>query len=282
VFKQGLAELGYVDGKNIRIDYREGVLDADYHAVMAEFVGRKVNIILAANAPAAVAAAKATSSIPIVMLAVNDPVGLGLVKSLDHPDTNVTGTTMYAPQLIGERLRILKSIIPGLDKIAVVMNGNNANNAAQVERIRSDARALGIDVVALDIRRPEDVEPNFDRAAASGVKAFVNAVDSFINSRRFALAAEAEKRNLPAIRPGRRPDGARAGSLRGLPWRGEIRGQDSARRQSRRSAGYRRDAVHVQRPPAGAGQARSEPAARRQRPRERLDRLTSSKPAAQN
>ena len=199
VFKQGLAELGYVDGKNIRIDYREGVLDADYHAVMAEFVGRKVNIILAANAPAAVAAAKATSSIPIVMLAVNDPVGLGLVKSLDHPGTNVTGTTMYAPQLIGERLRILKSMIPGLDKIAVVMNGNNANNAAQVERIRSDARGLGIDVVALDIRRPEDVEPNFDRAAASGVKAFVNAVDSFINSRRFALAAEAEKRNLPAI-----------------------------------------------------------------------------------
>jgi putative ABC transport system substrate-binding protein len=106
---------------------------------------------------------------------------------------------MYAPQSIGERLRILKSMIPGLDKIAVVMNGNNANNAAQVERIRSDARALGIDVVALDIRRPEDVEPNFDRAAASGVKAFVNAVDSFINSRRFALAAEAEKRNLPAI-----------------------------------------------------------------------------------
>jgi putative ABC transport system substrate-binding protein len=133
------------------------------------------------------------------MLAVNEPVGLGLVKSLDHPGTNVTGTTMYAPQLIGERLRILKSMIPGLDKIAVVMNGNNANNAAQVERIRSDARALGIDVVALDIRRPEDVEPNLDRAAASGVKAFVNAVDSFINSRRFALAAEAEKRNLPAI-----------------------------------------------------------------------------------
>ena len=67
VFKQGLTELGYVEGKNIRIDYCEGVLDADYHAVMAEFVGRKMNIILAANAPAAVAAAKATSSIPIVM-----------------------------------------------------------------------------------------------------------------------------------------------------------------------------------------------------------------------
>ena len=72
---------------------------------MADFVDRNVSIILAANAPAAVAAAKATVRIPIVMLAVNDPVGLGLVKSLDRPGTNVTGTTMYAPQLIGERLQ---------------------------------------------------------------------------------------------------------------------------------------------------------------------------------
>src|SRR5450755_2116318 len=91
VFKRGLTELGYIEGKNIRIDYREAVLDGEYRGVMAELVGRKVSIILAANVAAAVAAAKATTSIPIVMLAVNDPVGLGLVKSLDHPGTNVTG-----------------------------------------------------------------------------------------------------------------------------------------------------------------------------------------------
>ena len=72
-FKKGLTELGYVEGKNVRIEYREGVLDADYQHLMAEFVDHKVNIILAANAPAAVAAAKATANIPIVMLAVNDP-----------------------------------------------------------------------------------------------------------------------------------------------------------------------------------------------------------------
>jgi putative ABC transport system substrate-binding protein len=106
-FKKGLTDLGYVEGKSIRIEYREGVLDSDYHRVMAEFVDHKVKIILAANAPAAIAAAAATTSTPIVMLAVNDPVGLGLVKSLERPGTNVTGTTMYAPQLIGERLQIL-------------------------------------------------------------------------------------------------------------------------------------------------------------------------------
>jgi putative ABC transport system substrate-binding protein len=199
VFKTGLAELGYVEGKTVRIEYREGVLDADYRRLMADFVDHKVNVILAANAPAAVAAAKATSTIPIVLLAVNDPVGLGLVKSLDRPGGSVTGTTNYAPQLISERLQMLKSMIPNLDKIAMVMNGNNANNAAQVARVRSEARDPGIEVLAVDIRKPDDVALAFDQAAAFGAKAFVNAVDSFINSRRFDLAAEAEKRKLPSI-----------------------------------------------------------------------------------
>src|SRR6184192_4064236 len=80
-FKQGLTELGYVEGRNIRIEYHEAVLDAEYHGVMADLVNRKVDIILAANVAATVAAAKATSTIPIVMLAVFDPVGVGVVKS---------------------------------------------------------------------------------------------------------------------------------------------------------------------------------------------------------
>jgi putative ABC transport system substrate-binding protein len=198
-FKQGLTELGYAEGKNISIVYREGVLDADYAALMTEFVDRKVAMILAANAPAAVAAARATSSIPIVMLAVNDPVGLGLVKSLDRPGTNVTGTTMYAPQLIGERLRMLKSMVPNLDKIAMVMNGNNANNPAQLAQVRQEAHTLGIETLALDIRKPDDVGPTVEAVVQRGARALVNAVDSFVNSQRRVLAAEAEKRKLPAI-----------------------------------------------------------------------------------
>jgi len=199
VFKQGLTELGYVEGKNIRIEYREAVLDAEYHAVMAELVNQKVAIILAANVAATVAAAKATNTIPVVMMAVFDPVGVGVVKSLEHPGTNVTGTTMYAPQLIGERLRILKDIVPDLDKVAMVLNGNNANNAAQFDLLRSEARGTGIEVLSLDVRKPEDVDAAFDKAAAFGAKALVNAVDSFVNSRRFALAAGAAKRKLPVV-----------------------------------------------------------------------------------
>jgi ABC-type uncharacterized transport system substrate-binding protein len=199
VFKQGLTELGYTEGKNITIEYRDAILDAEYHAVMREFVDRKVQIILAANAPAAIAAAKATSTIPVVMLAVNDPVGLGLVNSLDRPGTNVTGTTMYAPQLIGERLRILQRIVPNLDKVAMALNGNNPNNAAQFELLRSEAGKLGIQVLALDLRKPEDVDPAFEKAAAFGARALVNGVDSFINSRRFALAAGSAKYKLPFV-----------------------------------------------------------------------------------
>jgi putative tryptophan/tyrosine transport system substrate-binding protein len=199
VFKQGLTELSYVEGKNIRIEYREAVLDAEYHGVVAELLNLKVDIILAANVAATVAAAKATSSVPIVMLAVFDPVGIGVVKSLERPGTNVTGTTMYAPRLIGERLRILKRIVPDLDKVAMALNGNNVNNAAQFELLRLEGRKLGVEAQSLDIRKPEDVDAAFDKALAFGAKALLNAVDTFINSRRFALAAGAAKHKLPFV-----------------------------------------------------------------------------------
>src|SRR5450631_531202 len=199
VFKRGLTELGYVEGKNIRIDYRELVLDGEYNSVMAELVDRRVSIILAANGAAAVAAAKATTSIPIVMAAVNDPVGLGLVKSLERPGTNVTGTTNYAPQLIGERLRILKSAVPTLTKVSMLVNGNNANNNAQFLLLSKEGKALGVEVQSLDIRNPSDVPPAFARAVSFGAQGLLNCVDSFINSQRHLTARLAIEHKLPSI-----------------------------------------------------------------------------------
>jgi putative ABC transport system substrate-binding protein len=199
IFKKGLAGLGYVEGKNIRVEYREAVLDADYNGVVAELVERKVDIILAANVAATRAAARATKTIPIVMMAVFDPVGIGVVRSLERPGTNVTGTTMYAPQLIGARLRILKHLVPQLDKIAMALNGQNPNNAAQLQLLRSEAQKLGISVEQLDIRKPEEVDSAFDKALAFGAQGLVNAVDTFINSQRFALAAGAAKHKLPFV-----------------------------------------------------------------------------------
>ena len=199
VFRKGLAELGNIEGKNIRIEYHEAVLDAEYDSVMDDLVDRKVDIIVAANVAATRAAAKATTTIPIVMLAVFDPVGIGVVNSLERPGTNVTGTTMYAPQLIAERLRILQRLVPQLNKVAMALNGNNANNAAQFELLRSEAQTLGIAVESLDIRKPKDVDSAFDRAMKFGANGLLNAIDSFINSQRFALAAGARKYELPFV-----------------------------------------------------------------------------------
>jgi putative ABC transport system substrate-binding protein len=182
IFRKGLSDLGYVEGKNIHIEYHDAVLDAEYHGLMADLTTRKVDVILAANVAAAVTAAKATTTVPIVMLAVNDPVGAGVVKSLKRPGTNVTGTTIYAPQLIGERLRILMAMVPNLDRVAMVTNGNNANNLTQFELLRSEASGLRIEVQSLDICKPEDVDAAFDKAVVFGAKALLTGVDTFMRT----------------------------------------------------------------------------------------------------
>lgn len=104
VFKQALAELGYIDGRNVFIEFRLADLDSEYTDLAADLATHRVNLILAGVAPAAVAARKVTRTIPIVIAQVNDPVGLRLVDSLEHPGTNVTGTANYSSQWIGERL----------------------------------------------------------------------------------------------------------------------------------------------------------------------------------
>jgi len=199
IFKRGLADAGYADGDNISIEYRQAKLDGEYADVMSELVARGVAVILAANAPAAVAAAKATRTMPIVLAAVNDPVGLGLVNSLEHPGTNVTGTTNYAPQLIAERLRILKHVMPALTKVSMLANGNNANNKAQILLLNAEAQSLGVEVQLLDVRTAADIPLALARAVSFGTQGLFNCVDSFINSQRFATAQLTARHKIPSI-----------------------------------------------------------------------------------
>jgi putative ABC transport system substrate-binding protein len=198
-FKKGLADLGYVEGGNLRIEYRYAKLDSEYFAAISELLARKVDIVLAGNAPAAAAAAKATRTTPVVLLSVNDPVGLGVAESLERPGRNITGTTGYAPHLIAERVRILKDILPALDHAAVFCNGNNANNGSQLASLSAAATDLGIRIEAIDARAPTDVKPALDKAIASGAQAFFNCTDSFINSQRFNIAALMKQKRLPMI-----------------------------------------------------------------------------------
>jgi putative tryptophan/tyrosine transport system substrate-binding protein len=199
IFKKGLTGLGYVEGKTIAFEYLAGKLDTDYLGLVAELIDRHVDIIVATNAPAAVAAARATRTIPIVIAAVNDPVGLGLVKSLDQPGTNVTGTTMYAPHLIGERARLLKTLYPAAAKVAMFANGNNASVPAQFALFSAEAQALGMQAVQLDVRTPPDIEPAFKKASEAGVQGLFQTVDSFMNSQRAVLARLAAQYKLPMI-----------------------------------------------------------------------------------
>lgn len=199
ILKQGLHDLGYHEGKNIKIEYRASRLDKEYFDVVSEFIGLKVDLILAGNAPATIAASRSTSTIPIVMAAVNDPVGLGAVRSLEKPGTNVTGTTIYAPQLISERLNILKRLVPKLDKVAMVLNGGNPNNQQQFALLKREAEALGLQAQFVDIRKPEDVALRIAEARAFGAGALLNGVDSFVNSQRFAIAKFALEHKLPCF-----------------------------------------------------------------------------------
>src|SRR5215470_3294881 len=199
IFKKGLADLGYVEGRTVAIEYRAAKLDRDYPQLVAELIERRVDIIVASNAPAAVAASRATRTVPIVLAAVNDPVGLGLVKSLDRPGTNVTGTTMYAPHLIGERVRLLKTLYPAAAKVAMFANGNNASVPAQFALLSAEAQALGMRAPQLDVRTPTDIEPAFTKASEAGVQGLFQTVDSFMNSQRAVLARLADRYKLPMI-----------------------------------------------------------------------------------
>jgi putative ABC transport system substrate-binding protein len=110
---------------------------------------------------------------------------------------NVTGTTMYAPQLIAERIKLLKRIIPGFTKVAMLVNGSNANNQPQFALASAEAEKLGVTAVALDVRVSSDLGPAFDKASSSGVQGLLNAVDNFINSQRVDLAKLSLQHKLP-------------------------------------------------------------------------------------
>jgi putative ABC transport system substrate-binding protein len=197
--RHALADLGYVEGKNISIEVRGARSNDDYDALAAELVARPVDIIIAVNSTATNAARKATGVIPIVMTAVNDPVEWGFVKSMERPGTNVTGTTLNAPQLVGERLRIIKRIAPNLDQISMLIVASNAANRSLFALLTSEAQAMGIKTQALEVRRPEDIGPAFDKALGWGAKALVHANDAFINAQRVTIAKLAAENRLPVV-----------------------------------------------------------------------------------
>ena len=168
-FRQGLRELGYVEGKSIVIEYRwaEGKLDR-IPALAAELVRLKVDIIVASGTTSTRAAKEATVTIPIVMGFNNDPVGNGFVTSLAHPGGNITGLSTLAPEISGKQLELLKEIVPKLSRVAVLGSSTTPGNAQARREIELAAGALKVQLQYLDVLATKDIETAF-RAASNGV-----------------------------------------------------------------------------------------------------------------
>jgi ABC-type uncharacterized transport system substrate-binding protein len=199
-FLSGLREHGYDVGRNITIEYRwtEGKTER-LPALADELVALKVDAIVTAGAQAVQAARKATATIPIVMTSSQDAVGDGLVASLAHPGGNVTGRSVYAPELTQKRIELLKEIVSGLSRVAVLWNVQNAGGLSQLREAEAAGRALGITIDSLDVRIPEGLEDGMARAAQAGAGAVLIISDSSTISNRAQIGTAARRRNLPTI-----------------------------------------------------------------------------------
>jgi putative ABC transport system substrate-binding protein len=157
---QRLHELGWIENRTVTIDYAWTEGDAKRYAELAtDLAGRSVDLIVPLGTPAIVAAKKATSTIPIVFPLASDPVGEGLVTSLAHPGGNITGLSNQQPDLAGKRLEILRDLLPGFRELAILSNVNNPTAQLSVEEILPAASKLGLEIIRLDVRHPEDIAP---------------------------------------------------------------------------------------------------------------------------
>jgi putative ABC transport system substrate-binding protein len=201
-FRQGLRELGYVEGKNIVIEFRsaEGKFDR-LPALMAEIVRLKVDVILSHGPTTTRAAKQATSTIPIVMAQDPDPIGNGFVTSLARSGGNITGLSSLTTDLSGKRLELLKEILPKLSRVALFGTSSNQGNAQQQKETEVAAAALGLKLQFLDILGAKDIESAFQAAGHGRADAVFVLRSPVLNSRRTQLVQLATKNRLPATYP---------------------------------------------------------------------------------
>jgi ABC-type uncharacterized transport system substrate-binding protein len=193
-FVQRMRELGWVEGRNLAIEYRW----ADGHTerlrdLANELVRLKVDVILTHNTPGPLAAKQATSTIPIVFATAGDPVGSGIVASLARPGGNITGLSSQTPDVAGKRLELLREIVPGLHRLAVLAHTDNPFVKLDVSQLQQAGAGLGVEVVTFEIRRGEDIDPAFEalkgRAQALYVPATPVALVNRVRINTLALAA---------------------------------------------------------------------------------------------
>jgi putative ABC transport system substrate-binding protein len=198
-FRQGLRELGYVEGQTIAIEYRwaEGK-EERLPDLASELVHLKVDVIVATIAAAVRAAKHATKAIPIVMV-VNDPVAAGFVASVARPGGNITGLSMMSPEVVGKQLELLTQVVPKISRVAVLANPANPGNAAQLRQAEVVARALGMRLQPLEAHSPSEIDRAFAAMTRERAGALLVLLDPILAREREQIADLAAKGHLPAM-----------------------------------------------------------------------------------
>ncbi len=201
-FRQGLRELGYVEGKNIVIEWRsaEGKLDR-LPALAAELVRLKVDVIVTTGPTGTRPAKEATSTIPIVMAQDIDPVGSGFITSLARPGGNITGLSSLVPEITGKQLELLKEIVPKMSRVAILWASSNPANAQVLREMETTAGTLGLKLQSLDILGVKDIQTAFRVANKGRADAVLVLQNGVALSHRKDMAELAVKHRLPAMYP---------------------------------------------------------------------------------
>jgi ABC-type uncharacterized transport system substrate-binding protein len=200
-FRQGLRALGYVEGKNLAIEYRSADgRDDRFRDLAAELVALKVDLILTRGTPAALAAKRATGGgIPVVITGVGDPIGQGIVASLARPGGNITGLSATVTEIFGKRVELLSELVPRATRIAVLFNMSNPAIPRQWLEVETAARALGLQAHLLDVRKVEDLRPAFDMATRQRADALVVGLETLTLANAPLIVELAAKHRLPAM-----------------------------------------------------------------------------------
>jgi putative ABC transport system substrate-binding protein len=198
--QQGLRELGYVEGKNIVIEgrYAEGRSER-FPELLAELIGLKVDVLVVAGDPAAHAAKKATSTIPIVIVTSPDPVGTGLIASLAHPGGNVTGLSDFHGGVVTKRFELLKDVVPSASRVAVLLNPANRSNPLQLKDIQAAAPAFRVTIISFEVKGPDDIDNTFTTIGKERPEALLVVGDRLFATHQKRIFEFVNKRRLPAI-----------------------------------------------------------------------------------
>jgi len=215
-FRKGLSEAGVVDGQHVSVDYVW--FRGDYRRVpdvMADFVRRRVAVIVTPGfPPGALAAKAATSTIPVVFGVGEDPVKLGLVASVSHPGGNVTGINFFVHEAVTKRLALLRELVPKISRLAILANpGNTSAAETTIREVREVAPKLGLQIFTYNTSTPDEIDAAFAALKHDQAEAVLVAGDGFLNSRRGQIATLAARDRLPTVAAGR--ESAEAGGLIG-------------------------------------------------------------------